>query len=382
MIERAKLVRISTVPITIDFLLKDQLKILSTDFEVWVISSGGPELENIKNREGVNVIPLNMTRAITPLKDLIALIRLTFLLFKLKPRIVHSITPKAGLLAMLAGFFARVPIRIHDLVGMPLMEETGIKKWILIKIEKITYLFSSIVIPNSFGLRDFIIKNQICEKEKIRMILNGSTNGVDLDYFNPKYYENSKQIIRKKLGLNNNDFIYLFIGRLVKDKGINELVSAFKIINNKFNNTKLILVGEQESHLDPLNTKTINELKNNPNIILIGIQKDVRPYFSISNCFVFPSYREGLPNVLLEAAAMNLPIICTDIIGNNEVVKSGINGILCQPKNQFELLVNMREYYLNEINYANKPRELMIGKYDKSIFIQSLIFFYRGLFLK
>jgi glycosyltransferase involved in cell wall biosynthesis len=329
-----KIVRITTVPQSLKILLKGQLNYISKYYIVIGISSSGKELQDVADEEGINVISLEMTRKITPIHDFISLIKLIFILRKLKPHYVHTHTPKAGLIGMLASWIICIPNRIHTVAGLPLMESKGFKRKLLIFVEKLTYKCSTQIYPNSRGLYDYIINNIYNNPIKLKVIANGSSNGIDLDYFKSEVVDtNIINDLYKKYNININSFIFIYIGRIVSDKGINELVKAFTNLPNNINNIKLILLGKFESDLDPLKYDTIFEIENNNNIIHIDFVNDVRPYLSISNCLVFPSYREGFPNVVMQAAAMNLPCIVSNINGCNEIIINEYNGIIVEKKN-------------------------------------------------
>jgi len=250
---------------------------------------------------------------------------------KNRPDIIYSITPKAGLLGMIASFLARVPIRIHNIVGMPLIEASGNKKRVLKVIEKITYFFSTNLFCNSYGLKEYIQQNNFTKKE-IKVVANGSINGIDTEFFRDNFTQTQKDELRDSLNIQKDDFVLLFIGRVVKDKGIDELIQAFSILDKEITNLKLLIVGDFEEHLNPIKSKNIEIMKNNQNIIQVGFQKDIRLYLGISNLFVLPSYREGLPNSLLEAGSFGIPLLATDINGCNEIIIDKENGILIKPK--------------------------------------------------
>ena len=222
---------------------------------------------------------------------------------------------------MLASKLAGVPIRMHTVAGLPLMESSGMKRSVLNIVEKLTYYCATNVYPNSKGLKEFIIKEKLTSKNKLKILGNGSSNGIDTTHFSPNQVSGiEKRQLRKELNITKNDFVFVFVGRLVSDKGINELVEAFTEMSKTHTNSKLLLVGPLETHLDPLLPNTLNEIKNNEAIIYAGFQTDVRPYFATSNALVFPSYREGFPNVVMQAGAMGLPSIVTDINGCNEII--------------------------------------------------------------
>jgi len=341
-----KLIRITTIPLSIEKLLENQPRFFSKYFDVTLVSSDKEKLEEIANEQEVKYFPLEITRKITPLQDFRCLIQLVSLLRQENPYFVHSHTPKAGIIGMLAAFIARVPVRMHTVAGLPLMEAKGIKKRILYAIERLTYRCATHVYPNSKGLMDFIQKKHLAEKTPLQIIGKGSSNGIDTDYFNPDLITVQRQDeLRKQLKIDQDDFVFLFIGRLVGDKGINELVAAFEQLATKTPKLKLLLVGPQEPALDPLKQVTLNTIDKNPNIISTGYQQDVRPFLKMAQVFVLPSYREGFPNVVLQAGAMGVPCIVSDINGCNEIIEDKVNGFLVPPKQIQPLVEKMQFLY-------------------------------------
>ncbi len=344
-----KLVRITTVPISFKKLLVGQMKFMSKNgFEVTMMSSNGPEVIGITIDEGCAHQVVPMTRKITPFLDLIALWILFLKIKKIKPNIVHTHTPKAGLIGMLAASLAGVPVRIHTVAGLPLQVTSGIKRKILNITEKITYSCASEVWPNSKSLVEFILNNKFCNESKIYMINKGSSNGIDVDKFEKK---NLDQAIIKKIKASidyrADETIWLFVGRVVKDKGIAELVKAFCEININYSSQKLLIVGPLEHELDPIDHEIMQLIENNNKIILVGYSEFISYYMAIANYFVFPSHREGFPNVLMQAALMELPVICSDIGGNIDIVTNNFSGLLFPVKN-IELLVEQMKYaFLN-----------------------------------
>lgn len=374
-----KLFRITTVPISIEKLLGNQLAYMSQFFEVTAISSDQKELERVGKELGVKTYAVDMTRKITPLADLKSLYQMYHFLKKEKPSIVHTHTPKAGLIGMLAAKMAGVKVRLHTVAGLPLMETSGIKRVLLNFIEKLTYACAMKVYPNSYGLRDFILEEGFCNEEKLKVIANGSTNGIDINYFNPNLFsEEKKRNLRFDLGIDENDFVFIFVGRLVKDKGINELVSAFlqTISDSKAFTSKLLLLGPLEQDLDPLLPSTLIEIQSNPNIISVGYQKDVRPYLAISNVLVFPSYREGFPNVVMQAGAMGLPAIVSNINGCNEIIIDSSNGVIVNVKNEVMLKQSMQKISEDNAFYkklSTNARMMIVERYQQQIVWDSLL---------
>lgn len=376
---KQKIIRITTVPGSLLGLLKGQLNFMSTHFNILGISSNGNGLlKEMGNLEGIKTIPVEMTRKITPFKDIVAVIKLYKIFKKEKPDVVHTHTPKAGTVGMIAAKIARVPNRLHTIAGLPLVEANGHKRILLNLVEKITYSCATKIYPNSYGLKNIILKHNFTKEEKIKVLGNGSSNGIDTNYFNPALFSNSDEdILKEKLKIKSSDFIFIFIGRLVTDKGINELIRAFKKLNDTNSNIKLLLVGPYEHDMDPLLPETIHAINNNENIISAGWQNDVRPFLSISNVLVFPSYREGFPNVVMQAASMNLPCIVTNINGCNEIIKDNINGTIIPVKKYKRLLEAMSTYLKKdkkELNaMGNKSREFIINNFDQNYVWNSIL---------
>jgi glycosyltransferase involved in cell wall biosynthesis len=361
---------------------------MSACFEVLCVSSGPvKDLEDVAIREGVKVQKVEMTRQITPFKDLKSVWKLYKLFKKDRPTIVHTHTPKAGIVGMLAANLAGVPVRLHTVAGLPLMEAQGLKRFVLDTVEKLTYTFATKVYPNSKGLKEFILKHRFTNESKVKMIGNGSTNGIDTTFFNPSLYTaDTKQELRAQLGIGEKDFVFVFVGRLVSDKGINELVKAFNCLTsqpvNRKTHYKLLLVGPLETELDPLQDQTLHQIESNPTIITTGFQPDVRPYFAISNALVFPSYREGFPNVVMQAGAMGLPSIVTDINGCNEIIEDGKNGLIIPPKNTKALQEKMLRLMEDEQLYkhlASNSREMITSRYEQKLVWEALLEEYKQL---
>lgn len=359
---------------------------MSEHFDVIGVSSPGKELDEVRTDEEIEVIAIDMSRQITPIKDIKSLWSTYKLLKKEKPEIVHTHTPKAGIIGMLAAKLAGVPHRLHTVAGLPLMESVGAKRKVLDFVEKLTYTCANRVYPNSKGLYDYILEHNYTNKYKLKVIGNGSSNGIDTSFFSPdQVTEVQKELLKKELNIEDADFVFVFVGRLVGDKGINELIKAFSLINkteDSKNRFKLLLVGPLEQDLDPLPTDILNEIKNNPDIIDVGFQKDVRPYFAISDVLAFPSYREGFPNVVMQAGAMGLPSIVSDINGCNEIIIEDQNGVIVPVKNT-EKLSEAMERMKSDTDYYQKlkmnARPMIESRYEQSVIWNALLSEYKKL---
>ena len=383
-----KLIRITTVPLSLKVLLKGQLRFMASNgFDVKGVSSEGEELREVRENEGIVMEAINMSRKITPFQDLKSLWKMWNFLRKEKPQIVHTHTPKAGIIGMLAARLAGVPHRLHTVAGLPLMEATGIKRKILNFVEKLTYSSATRVYPNSKGLYDFILQNNFTQSNKLKIIGNGSSNGINTVFFSPVQVSEIENVaLREKLNIQPDDFVFVFVGRIVSDKGINELIKAFSELqtaeNNQLTSIKLLLVGGLESDLDPLNPETLAEINQNRDIISVGFQQDVRPFFAISDALAFPSYREGFPNVVMQAGAMGLPSIVSDINGCNEIIVEGENGLIIPPKNVEKLKEKMLTLARDKnlyIKLKENSRRMIENRYEQSVVWKALLEEYEGL---
>ena len=373
---KPKLIRITTVPISLKILLQDQLRFMNRFFEVVAVSSKGTELDEVENTEGVRTIELEMSREITPLQDLLSLLKMIRLLYKEKPQIVHTHTPKAGIVGMMAAWVTRVPHRLHTVAGLPVMEAEGKKKKILLWVEKITYACATHVYPNSLGLKRYILEQKLTPENKLKVIGYGSSNGIDTSYFDrtPEVIRKSSEI-KERYRLENN-IVFCFVGRVVKDKGIDELLYAFDKLCDEFDHVRLMIVGKMEEDLDPISSESYAILANNKHIIQAGFQKDIRPYLASSDIFVLPTYREGFPNVVLQAASMGLPCIVTDINGCNEIITNRKNGLLIPPKNKDALYGAMKTIIEDKelvAKLGSNSRDDIIRKYERKQFLQFLL---------
>lgn len=365
-----RLIRITTVPVSLLLLLKGQMKYMQQNgFEVIMVSSPGNEAALAEEQEKCAMITLPMQRGVHLLKDVVTLVRLYKLLKELKPDIVHTHTPKAGLLGMLAAMFCRVPIRLHTIAGLPWMEHKGVSRFILKQMERVTGFSAHRIYPNSQGLKQFIEDELIVPKQKLKLLGNGSSNGIDCMHFSPAIISQQEILqLQRTAKLAVDGFVWLFVGRLVKDKGINELVAAFLKITAEFPNDQLWLVGKEEPDLDPLANETSIVLKSHPAVKCWGFQNDVRPFFAASSVLVFPSYREGFPNVPMQAGAMEKPMILSDINGCNEIIVHGVSGILVKPKSTDALYSAMRLLRRDEdmrLSFGINSRKFIVQHYSQ-----------------
>ncbi|QIE58271.1 glycosyltransferase family 4 protein [Rasiella rasia] len=383
---REKLIRITTIPLSLEKLLEGQLGYMQQFFDVTGIAAEKERLEKYGANEGVATHHIALTREITPIKDLKAVYKLYTFLRKERPAIVHTHTPKAGIVGMMAAYFARVPNRLHTVAGLPLLEASGFKRIVLNAVEKLTYRFATGVYPNSNGLRQIIIEENFTSPTKLKVLGQGSSNGIDTSYFSSEIFTESQNIQkRKELNIPDDDFVFVFVGRIVRDKGINELVEAFARVQRKHPNCTLLLVGPFEDDLDPVSEETRTTINTHQKIITVGYQADVRPFFAISNALVFPSYREGFPNVVMQAGAMGLPAIVSNINGCNEIISESVNGFIVEPKQITPLENAMTTVLTDKAKYKtlqSNVRAEIVSRYERKHMWQLLHQEYKELLKK
>lgn len=356
-----KIIRATTIPLSLNAFCKGMLKELSVKYEVIAVSTPDQELDEVAEREGVRVIGVPMERHISVFKDCKSLWQMWRVFRKEKPTMVHSMTPKAGMICMLAAWMAGVPVRVHTFTGLVWPTATGLKKIILMLTDKLTCACATHIIPEGEGVKNDIIAGKITKKP-LKILGYGNVMGVDMKRFSrrPEVMEIMKQKSLQTQGL----FTFLFVGRIVKDKGINELVVAFVKLHKEFPRTKLWLVGPYEDSLDPISDESRYEITKNEGIKAVGPKsgEELLAYYSAADCFVMPSYREGFPNTVLEAGAMELPSIVTDINGSREIIHNGENGLIVPSKDSNALFDAMKLMMKDK-----DARELMAGNARKMI---------------
>lgn len=317
-------------------------------FDIEYIASPGELLDKYGTQEKVPVHGVKMNRRIRILQDIAAVFMLVKTIKKIKPAIVHSHTPKAGLLGMIAAFLTHTPVRIYHMRGIVYINATGVKRLILRWAEKISCRLAHRVLCNSSSLRSFVISDRICNDHKIMTLAKGSGQGVDASgLFNPEnIHISDRQRLRSSHSIPEEAIVIGFVGRITIEKGIWELAQAWKILKKEFSNIYLLMAGPFEE-LDPLPEELKKFIVDDSRIVLLGVRFDMPKVYSMIDIFVLPSYREGFSNALLEAAAMQLPVVTTDAIGCRDAVESNITGKLV-PVRDFKTLASaLREYIQN-----------------------------------
>jgi glycosyltransferase involved in cell wall biosynthesis len=379
MADKKKIIRTATIPLSLDLFCRGLFKELSDQYEIVVLSSPQPELEKIREREGVRTIAVPMRRKIAPMHDLVSLFRLIFAFLRERPDMVHSITPKAGLLSMLAAWLTRVPVRVHTFTGLIFPYETGWKRRLLMMTDRITAACATHVIPEGKGVKNDLLRFHITQKP-LRVLGNGNLRGIDLNYYaRTDDTEHKAAALRESLGIREDDFVFVFVGRLDRDKGLDDLVGAFRLLEQEYNNLHLLLVGAEEPDGKTLLEKTRDYLSHSDHIHLSdGWQDDVRPWYAASDVLVLPSWREGFPNVVIEAGAMELASIVTNINGCREIVTNHKNGLVVPAKDVESLYFAMKSFVdrPERVRQIASKARMMAGRYEQGFVRECLDEFY------
>ena len=364
-----KIVRSSTVPQSLNTFCKGMLKELSQKYEVVAVSSPGNALDEVERREGVRTIAVPMARHISLTNDIKSLWKMWRVFRRERPDMIHSMTPKAGLISMVAGWLAGVPVRVHTFTGLVWPTATGLKRRILMATDWLTCACATHVIPEGDGVKSDLLTHHITRKP-IKVLGYGNVRGIDLERYNPKQFNKEP----------HDGFTFVFVGRIVRDKGINELVAAFDRLHKEYNATRLVLVGPYEDDLDPVKSSTQERINRGDGIEALGRQSDVRPHYAQADALVFPSYREGFPNVVIEAGAMGLPSIVTDINGSREIIIDGNNGVIIPSRDEEALYQAMKRFVTHPDEVASmaaNARPLIASRYEQGYVRQCLYDFYK-----
>lgn len=372
-----KIIRSATIGLSLNVFCKGLIReLVDEGYDVVALSTPDNDLSELAEREGVRTIGVDMERHISPLKDLRSLFKLYEVFKQEKPDMVHSMTPKAGLLCMIAAWMARVPVRLHTFTGLVWPTAKGLSRIILMTTDRILCFCATHIIPEGEGVKADL---QRCITQKPMKVLGyGNVKGVDLDYWKRSDNESSFDDVNAER--DSACLTFLFVGRIVRDKGMNELVSAFVRLNKKYQSSKLVLVGPYEDSLDPVNPETRKAIDESPFIEAVGAQKDVRAFYEKADVLVFPSYREGFPNAVIEAGAMGLASIVTDINGSREIISDRENGLIIQSKDEdalYDAMVWMIEHPDERERMARKARPMVAARFEQGFVRKCLKDYYR-----
>lgn len=385
---KIKLIRCSTISLTLSSFVETSIKHLMSRYDLVLLSSPDQNLEKLGLKFNIKTIGVLMQRRMSPVQDLRSLLNLIKVFHKEKPYMVHSMTPKAGLLCMLAAWITRVPRRVHTFTGLVWPTATGLSRKILMATDWLTCACATHIIPEGKGVMKDL--QQHITHKPMRVLGYGNVRGVDMDYWRKTNASSNKLREIKR----DDVFTFIFVGRIVRDKGINELIAAFDKLSQE-HKVRLLLVGTFEGALDPVSESTKKIIEGNSSIEYLGPQygTDLLACYAASDCFVFPSYREGFPNTVLEAGAMELPSIVTDINGSREIIvcsneentspirdmKLCDNGIIIPPRNEELLYKAMEEVFKNDNLRAvmvSQARKMVATRFEQSFVQKCLLDFY------
>lgn len=379
-----KLLRIVTSSVSL-VLIKGQYRYLREhDIDV-VVVTGEPHLSDMDLAilEGAphRLVP-HLIRPISFWNDVRALFELIKLIRREKPDVVHANTPKASLLGITAAWWCRVPHRIYTVTGLRFQTAKGFFRWLLITMERITCRLSTKVIPEGDGVAKTLRDEHITRKP-LKKLHNGNINGIDLAHYDKSAIPISLlSQTKSETSFSEESFTFIFVGRIVKDKGICELVEAFTRLQQEHPDARLLLVGDFEQKLDPLPEDVYHTIQSHPAIYCAGWQDDVRPWFAAADALAFPSYREGFPNVVMQAGALELPCVVSDINGCNEIIIEGKNGLIIPSHDAAALYQAMKRMMEDKALYTHcqqNARPLIASRYKQEDVWQATLEMYRSL---
>lgn len=365
-----KLLRVVTVDMSLRWMLAGQLMYLNENgLEVVGVAANTGLMDQVRKTEGIRCIDLPMRREIAPVQDLQSLWGMIKLFRRERPEIVHANTPKGSLLAMMAAWFCRVPVRVYTVTGLRFETATGMLRTILKTMERVTCRCATAVVPEGDDVKSMLIREGIC-KRPLDKIHNGNINGLDLEYYS-----------LVPMPAADVPITFVFIGRVTHDKGIDELVEVFDAIcqERHAGNLRLLLVGPLEQELDPISPKTLEIIKRNANIESVGFQNDIRPWVEQSHVVVLPSHREGFSSVPMQAGAMGRPCIMTRVNGAAEVIEDGQSGVLIDIRDKSALkaaMLRLAEDANLRVSMGHRGRKLMEERFDRRDLWEAIRQFY------
>jgi len=347
-IEGVKVARISTISYFAVSQLKNQIECLRDQgMQVALICSEGPELSNVRFGAGLSYVAVDLARDFSPAKDLVALFLLIRIFRQYRFAIVHSTTPKAGLLTAISGFICRVPVRLHTFTGQRWATLKGAMHWLSRISDKVIARLNTCCYADSVSQRELLIRKKIVPARKIGVIGKGSLAGVDLDRFSRAKWASSAAETRRNLSISDSSKVILFIGRITGDKGIGELLSAFGQLSNLDYDADLVLLGPLDPDYEGIFSHASRPTATNPRIHYLGYRDCPERYLAITDVLCLPSYREGFGTVVIEAAAMAVPTVGTKITGLCDAIVDGVTGILVPPRNETALFNALRRLLEN-----------------------------------
>lgn len=335
------LVHVFSVADSLIFVTDQVRRLRALGMEVTLVASPDERLRRAGATLGVRTVGVPMARRVSPLDDWESLGRLRDLFTQLAPDIVHAHTPKGGLLGMLAANAAGVPIRLYQMRGLPYVTQRGPMRALLATTERLSCSAATRVICQSRSLLETATADHLAPVDRAEVLLEGS-NGVDVHRFDPVRWHDAGVALRAQWGARQGDVVFVFVGRLVRDKGVPELLEAFGHLRAREPGAQLVLVGPREER-DALDLQTVHRLED-PGVRCVGFQSNIAPFLAAADALVLPSHREGFPNAPLEASAMGLPVVSTSVPGCRDAVEDDVTGLLVPPANPGALFDAMARY--------------------------------------
>jgi glycosyltransferase involved in cell wall biosynthesis len=364
----------ATIPTTIDTFSRELIRqVQAQGYDVLVVSSPGPELDRVRDEMGVRVRALRMTREISPLADLAALLAWLRICLAERPALMISATPKASLVSLLAGKATRIPSRMYCMIGLRLEGEQGRRRSLLAVMEKLTSWASTDVVANSPSLAARYAELGLAPPRKLRQTTPGSDHGVDSVHFCPRLPDLG---LAATLGIDPSIPVLGLVGRLTHDKGIDALISATHLLQADGISCQLLVVGPQD---EPDSQTYLDVLRSmGEHVVAVGEVDDIRPYFALMDVHVLPTLREGFPNVVLEASAMGLPTVTTDATGAIDSVRDGETGLIVKtedPRGLADAITAMLRDPALASRYGDKARKWVMADFQPETVVRTLLNF-------
>jgi glycosyltransferase involved in cell wall biosynthesis len=363
-----RLLHVTTIAETLGFLSGQPAFLRARGFDVHAVASPGERLAAFARDEEVPCHGVPMERRITPARDVVALARLWRLFRRLRPDVVDAHTPKAGLLAMLAARLAGTPVRVYHVHGLRYATARGAARVLLAGTERLSAALATHVLCVSRSVAEVAVRDGVVPREKVKVLLGGSINGVDaVGRFRPPDGEAGRRAAKAALGLDPDGPVLGFVGRIVREKGMVELLAAWRVLREEWPTLRLVLVGPREPH-DPLPPEDVAVLEADPRIRCAGVDWSPERWFAAMDVVALPSWREGFPVVPLEAAAMALPVVATQVPGCVDAVVDGVTGVLVPPREPVALVAALRAYLADpalRARHGAAARARVLAEYEQ-----------------
>ena len=342
---RPRLLKIVTVPLSFQLGQGHAAVMSRAGFEVHAVSSPGPLADQYSRFEKVPVHPVPMARRIAPLSDVVSFVRLCRTIRRLRPSVVQAGTPKAAVLGTLAAYLLRVRTRVYYVHGLPMLTAKGLMRRILFAVERLTCGAATHIVCVSPSIRRELVTAGMCPADKAVVLGHGSSNGVDMSVFDPaRFPADAVAKARANLRIPADALVIGFLGRIGREKGIEQLYQAWRAVREAFPTAYLLIIGPDEAN-DPVDPKVLEGLKADPRVRMTGPDWYPAPLYALMDLLCMPSHREGLPNVALEAAAMEVPVVAFRVPGVVDAVESGTTGELVDPLCPEQIAAAISKYF-------------------------------------